>query len=124
MPATRLWALLSLALLAVSAVANDALPTDLAPTPVHVHHRVRLPGQDPAPFTLKGTVLLTPNGPAYAPAAAFRDELTAWAASNSPHAHYEVALQTEESPDAWPRSSVKLVSPSILPRVYPPNLSL
>ncbi|KAF8605470.1 hypothetical protein BDV93DRAFT_521776 [Ceratobasidium sp. AG-I] len=106
--ATPLWALLSLVLLALSAVANDAVHTDLAPTPVHVHHRVHLPGQAPAPFTPKGTVLLTPNGPSYAPAAAFRDELTTWAASNNPHARYEVALETEESPDTWPRSSVKL----------------
>lgn len=114
MPATAapFLALLSLVLLAVSAVANDAVPTGVAPVPVHVHHRVHIPGQDPSPFTLKGTVLLTPNGPSYAPAVSFRDDLTAWASSNDPHARYEVALQTEESPETWPRSSVKLVSPT------------
>jgi hypothetical protein len=95
---TRLCLVLSV-LLAVAA-------TDV----VHVHHRMRILGED-TPFTLKGTVQLTPDGPSYAPAERFRDELTGWAAAaETPNALYEVALQTEGSPGDWPRSSVKLVS--------------
>lgn len=80
---------------------------------VNVHHRVRLPGDSSTPFTHKGTVLLTPTGPSYSPAAAFRSQLTAWASNSSiPNARYEVALQTnpaeDGNPDDWPRASVKL----------------
>lgn len=85
--------------LAVAAASDPA---------VHIYHRVRLPGE-PAPFTPKGTVLLAPTGPSYAPAAAFRQDIAAWSKSSSPGARYEVALQTDGDPEDWPRSSVKLV---------------
>ncbi|KAG8704232.1 hypothetical protein FRC09_003669 [Ceratobasidium sp. 395] len=94
--------LLYLCALFLAAAANNAT------LPVHVHHRMRVLGDD-APFTLKGTVLLTPAGPSYAPAANFRNELTAWAASKDPSTLYEVALQTDgAAPTDWPRASTKL----------------
>ncbi|KAJ1309127.1 hypothetical protein OPQ81_004803 [Rhizoctonia solani] len=76
-------------------------------TAVHVHHRIRRLSEEPTPFSHKGTVVLTPTGPSYAPAGAFRDQLTAWI-SSSPDARYDIALETEGNPDEWPRSSVKL----------------
>ncbi|KDN38167.1 hypothetical protein RSAG8_09670, partial [Rhizoctonia solani AG-8 WAC10335] len=87
-------------LLAVSALASND-------TVIHVHHRIRGPGSNPTPFSHKGTVLLTPTGPSYSPAGAFRDQLTAWV-SSTPDARYDIALETEGNPDDWPRSSVKL----------------
>ncbi|KAG8746793.1 hypothetical protein FRC10_003776 [Ceratobasidium sp. 414] len=95
--------LLSLCVLVVAAVASNVTH----PVPVHVHHRVRVPGSD-APFTLKGTVLLTPDGPSYAPAASFRDQLTAWAQASEKTALYDVALQTDANPADWPRASTRL----------------
>ncbi|KAG9121515.1 hypothetical protein FRC07_002486 [Ceratobasidium sp. 392] len=96
--------LLFLCVFVVAAAASNN-----ATVPVHVHHRMRvLSDLGDAPFTLKGTVLLTPDGPSYAPAANFRNELTTWAASKSPDALYEVALQTDGSPNDWPRASTKL----------------
>lgn len=84
-----------------------------AESSVNVHHRVRLPGDTSTPFTHKGTVLLTPTGLSYAPAAAFRSQLTAWSSNATTDARYEVALQTspveDGNPDDWPRASVKLV---------------
>lgn len=83
-----------------------------AESSVNVHHRVRLPGDTSTPFTHKGTVLLTPTGLSYAPAAAFRSQLTAWSSNATTDARYEVALQTspveDGNPDDWPRASVKL----------------
>ncbi|CAE6522377.1 unnamed protein product [Rhizoctonia solani] len=76
-------------------------------TALHVHHRIRALGDEPTPFSHKGTVVLAPTGPSYSPAGAFRDQLAAWI-SSSPDARYEIALETEGSPDDWPRSSVKL----------------
>jgi hypothetical protein len=96
-------ALLSFTLFSSIFASND--------TAVHIHHRVRRPGEQPPPFSHKGTVVLTPTGgPSYAPANAFRDQLTAWVAS-APDARYEIALETDGNQDDWPRSSVKLVSP-------------
>ncbi|EUC66335.1 transmembrane protein, putative [Rhizoctonia solani AG-3 Rhs1AP] len=86
--------------LAVSALASND-------TAVHIHHRIRQPGSEPAPFSHRGTVLLTPTGPSYSPAGAFRDQLVAWI-SSSPDARYDIALETDGNPDDWPRSSVKL----------------
>ncbi|CAE7120815.1 unnamed protein product [Rhizoctonia solani] len=86
--------------LAVSALASND-------TAVHIHHRIRLPGAEPVPFSHKGTVVLTPAGPSYSPAGAFRDQLAEWI-SSSPDARYDIALETQENPDDWPRSSVKL----------------
>ncbi|KAG8702603.1 hypothetical protein FRC11_011364, partial [Ceratobasidium sp. 423] len=76
-------------------------------TAINVHHRIRQPGDEPTPFSHKGTVILTPTGPSYSPAGAFRDQLAAWI-SSSPDARYEIALETKGSLDDWPRSSVKL----------------
>ncbi|KAG9093191.1 hypothetical protein FS749_014876 [Ceratobasidium sp. UAMH 11750] len=91
--------LFALCVLVAAAVATNV---------THVHHRVRVLGND-APFTLKGTVLLTLDEPSYAPAANFRDQLTAWAAQASDtNTLYEVALQTDANPADWPRSSTKL----------------
>ncbi|CAE6396161.1 unnamed protein product [Rhizoctonia solani] len=93
-------ALLSFTLFSSIFASND--------TAVHIHHRVRRPGEQPPPFSHKGTVVLTPTGgPSYAPANAFRDQLTAWVAS-APDARYEIALETDGNQDDWPRSSVKL----------------
>ncbi|QRW16456.1 transmembrane protein [Rhizoctonia solani] len=72
-----------------------------------IHHRIRRPGEQPVPFSHKGTVVLTPTGPSYAPANAFRDQLATWIAS-TPDTRYEIALETDGDQDDWPRSSVKL----------------
>ncbi|KAF8743471.1 hypothetical protein RHS02_02608, partial [Rhizoctonia solani] len=94
-------------LLSFTAFASAFASNDTA---VHVHHRIRRPGEQPVPFSHKGTVVLTPTGPSYAPANAFRDQLAAWIAS-TPDTRYEIALETDGEQDDWPRSSVKLVSP-------------
>ncbi|QRV73151.1 transmembrane protein [Ceratobasidium sp. AG-Ba] len=95
---------LSLCLLFVAAVASNVSE----PVQVHVHHRMRILGDD-APFTPKGTILVAPTGPSFAPAASVRDQLNTWArASEKPNALYEVALQTDGSPNDWPRASTKL----------------
>ncbi|KAG9100317.1 hypothetical protein FRC06_004259 [Ceratobasidium sp. 370] len=93
--------LFSLCVLVAAAVASNVTQ------PVHVHHRVRALGSD-APFILKGTVLLTPAGPSYAPAASFRGQLIAWAQASETNTLYEVALQTDANPADWPRASTRL----------------